>query len=163
MFREHRPNVTLMDLRLPDMSGIDATVAIRNEFIEARIIIVTSFEHDTEIQRALRAGAYGCVLKTVPVQELVETIRQVHAGRKRVTAEVAARIAEHFTDEALTAREMEVLLHVAGGLRNRAIAERLLISEETVKVHIRNIMEKLGARDRTQVVAIAFQRGIILL
>jgi DNA-binding NarL/FixJ family response regulator len=162
-FREHRPDVTLLDLRLPDMSGIDSLIAIRNEFIEARIIMVTTFKGDVEIQRALEAGAYGYVLKTMPAQDLVETIRQVHLGRKRVPGEVAAHIAEHFSDETLTERELDVLRHISGGNRNRDIANLLRISEETVKVHVRHIMEKLGASDRTQALAIAVRRGIIEL
>jgi DNA-binding NarL/FixJ family response regulator len=162
-FREHKPDVTLMDLRLPDMSGIDTMIAIRTEFPDARIIMLTTFEGDVEIQRALGAGARGYMLKTMPPKDLVEVIRQVHAGKKRIPAEVASHIAEHFSDEALTVREIEVLSHVAGGNRNRDIAERLFISEETVKVHIKHIMEKLGASDRTQAVAIAVRRGIIQL
>jgi DNA-binding NarL/FixJ family response regulator len=162
-FREHRPDVTLMDLRLPDASGIDAMIAIRGEFADARIIMLTTFEGDVEIQRALEAGARGYMLKSMPPSELVEVIRQVHAGKKRVPAEVASHLAEHLSDEALTAREIDVLRHVAGGNRNRDIAERLYISEETVKVHVKHIMEKLGATDRTQAVAIAVRRGIIQL
>ena len=162
-FREHQPDVTLMDLRLPDVSGIDAMIAIRTEFAEARIIMLTTFEGDVEIQRALEAGARGYMLKSMPPRELVEVIRQVHAGKKRVPAEVASHLAEHMSDEALTAREIDVLRHIAGGNRNRDIAERLFISEETVKVHVKHIMEKLGASDRTQAVAIAVRRGIIQL
>ena len=162
-FREHQPDITLMDLRLPDLSGIDAMIAIRTEFSEARIIMLTTFEGDVEIQRALEAGARGYMLKSMPPKDLVETIRQVHAGKKRVPPEVAAQLAEHLSDEGLTEREVEVLRHVAGGNRNRDIAERLFISEETVKVHIKHIMEKLGASDRTQAIAIAVRRGIIQL
>jgi DNA-binding NarL/FixJ family response regulator len=162
-FREHRPDVTLMDLRLPDRSGIDVMIAIRTEFPDARIIILTTFEGDVEVQRALEAGARGYMLKSMPPRELVEVIRQVHAGKKRVPPEVATHLAEHLSDEALTVREIDVLRHVAGGNRNRDIAERLYISEETVKVHIKHIMEKLGASDRTQAVAIAVRRGIIQL
>jgi DNA-binding NarL/FixJ family response regulator len=162
-FREHLPDVTLMDLRLPDISGIDAMIAIRSEFAEARIIMLTTFEGDVEIQRALEAGARGYMLKSMPPKELLEVIRQVYSGKKRVPAEVASYLAEHLSDEALTAREVDVLRHVAGGNRNRDIAERLFISEETVKVHIKHIMEKLGANDRTQAVAIAVRRGIIQL
>jgi DNA-binding NarL/FixJ family response regulator len=162
-FRAHQPDVTLMDLRLPDMSGIDTMIAIRTEFSGARIIMLTTFEGDVEVQRALEAGARGYVLKSMPPKELVEVIRQVHAGKKRVPAELAAQLAEHLSDEALTEREVDVLRHVAGGNRNRDIAERLFISEETVKVHIKHIMEKLGASDRTQAVAIAVRRGIIQL
>jgi len=162
-FREHQPDVTLMDLRLPDMSGIDALIAIRAEFPEARIIMLTTFEGDVEIHRSLEAGARGYLLKSMPPKELVEGIRQVHAGKKRIPPQLAAQLAEHLGDEALTEREIEVLRHIAGGNRNRDIAERLFISEETVKVHIKHIMEKLGATDRTQAVAIAVRRGIIQL
>jgi DNA-binding NarL/FixJ family response regulator len=163
LFRQHRPDITLMDLRLPDISGIDAMIAIRAEFAEARIIMLTTFEGDVEIQRALEAGARAYLLKSMPPSELVEVIRQVHAGKKRVPAEVASHLAEHLSDEALTTREVNVLSHIAGGNRNRDIAERLFISEETVKVHVKHIMEKLGASDRTQAVAIAIRRGIIQL
>jgi len=162
-FREHTPDVTLMDLRLPDMSGIDAMIAIRSEVPEARVIILTTFAGDVEIQRALEAGARAYVLKSMPPKELVEVIRQVHAGKKRIPAEIAARLAEHYSDEALTERETEVLQQMAGGNRNRDIADKLFITEETVKVHIKHIMEKLGASDRTQAVAIGVRRGIIHL
>jgi DNA-binding NarL/FixJ family response regulator len=162
-FREHQPDVTLMDLRLPDMSGIDTMIAIRTEFGDARIVMLTTFEGDVEVQRALEAGARGYMLKSTPPKDLVEVIRQVHAGKKRVPAELAAQLAEHLSDEALTEREVDVLRHVAGGNRNRDIAELLFISEETVKVHVKHIMEKLGANDRTQAVAIAVRRGIIQL
>ena len=157
------PDVTLMDLRLPDKSGIDAMIAIRSEFPHARFIMLTTFEGDVEIQRALEAGALAYILKSMPPKELVEVIRQVHAGKKRVPAQVAARLAEHLADEDLTAREIEVLGQVAGGNRNKDIAEKLSITEETVKVHIKHIMEKLGANDRTQAVAIGLRRGIIHL
>jgi DNA-binding NarL/FixJ family response regulator len=162
-FREHLPDVTLMDLRLPDMSGIDTVIAIRTEFADARIMMLTTFEGDAEIQRALKAGARGYVLKNTPPKDLVEAIRQVHAEKKRIPPDVAAHLAEHLSDEALTDREIDVLSHVAHGNRNRDIAERLFISEETVKVHMKHIMEKLGASDRTQAVAIAIRRGIIHL
>jgi DNA-binding NarL/FixJ family response regulator len=152
-----------MDLRLPDGSGIDTMISIRAEFADARIIMLTTFEGDVEIQRALEAGARAYLLKSMPPRELLEVIRQVHAGKKRVPAEVASNLAEHMSDEALTVREIDVLRHVAGGNRNRDIAERLYISEETVKVHVKHIMEKLGASDRTQAVAIAVRRGIIQL
>ncbi|HEY1756980.1 MAG TPA: response regulator transcription factor [Bryobacteraceae bacterium] len=163
MYREHQPDVTLMDLRLPDLSGIDAMIAIRAEFPQARIIMLTTFEGDVEIQRALEAGASGYLLKNMPPSELVDAIRQVHAGKKRVPLQVAAHLAEHMSDEDLTPRETEVLRNVAGGNRNRDIAEMLFISEETVKVHIKHIMDKLGAKDRTQAIAIAVRRGIIQL
>ena len=162
-FREHQPDVTLMDIRLPGMSGIDTMIAIRSEFPEARILMLTTFEGDVEIQRALRAGARGYMLKSMPPGELLAGIREVHAGRKRIPPEVAAHLAEHMGEEALTARELEVLQQIAGGNRNRDIAGRLFIAEETVKVHVKHIMEKLGAKDRTEAVAIALRRGIIRL
>jgi Response regulator containing a CheY-like receiver domain and an HTH DNA-binding domain len=163
LYREHRPDVTLMDLRMPDITGIDALIAILAEFPDARIVMLTTFEGDVEIQRALAAGARGYLLKNMPPKELVDAIREVHAGRKRIPREVAAQLAEHIGDERLTEREIDVLQHVAGGNRNRDIAELLAISEETVKVHVKHIMEKLGASDRTAAVAIAVRRGIIQL
>jgi DNA-binding NarL/FixJ family response regulator len=162
-FRKHRPDVTLMDLRLPDMSGVDAMIAIRAEFPEARIVILTTFEGDIQIQRALQTGARAYLLKSSPPKELMDTIRQVHAGKKRIPPEIASQLAEHMSDEALTNREVEVLQSIAGGNRNRDIANALFISEETVKVHIKHIMEKLGANDRTEAVAIGLRRGIIHL
>jgi DNA-binding NarL/FixJ family response regulator len=162
-FRKHRPDVTLMDLRLPDQSGIDTLVAIQAEFPDARVVMLTTFEGDVEIKRALEAGARGYLLKSMPPKELVEIIRQVHAGKKRIPSQLAAQLAEHMSDEGLTDREVEVLSQIAGGNRNRDIAERLFISEETVKVHIKHIMEKLGANDRTQAVAIGVRRGVIQL
>jgi DNA-binding NarL/FixJ family response regulator len=162
-FRECQPDITLMDLRLPDMSGIDTMIAIRNEFPEARIIMLTTFEGDVEIQRALAAGARGYMLKSMPPNELVEVIRLVHDGKKRIPPEIASQLAEHFSDESLTTREVEVLEQIASGNRNKDIAERLFISEDTVKVHVKHIMEKLGASDRTQAVAIGVRRGIIQL
>jgi DNA-binding NarL/FixJ family response regulator len=162
-YRLHRPDITLMDLRLPDLSGIDAMIAIRAEFPEARIIMLTTFEGDVELHRALQAGARGYLLKNMPPAELIQGIRQVHAGKKRIPTELAAQLAEHVSDDNLTAREVEVLRQVSGGNRNRDIAELLHISEETVKVHVKHIMEKLGARDRTQAIAIAVRRGIIQL
>src|SRR6185436_12226151 len=134
-YREHKPDVTLMDLRLPDLSGIDAMIAIRTEFPEARIVMLTTFEGDVEIHRALQAGARGYLLKNMPPSEILDVIRHVHAGKKRVPPGVAAQLAEHMSDEQLTAREIEVLRKVAGGNRNRDIADLLFISEETVKVH----------------------------
>jgi DNA-binding NarL/FixJ family response regulator len=162
-FREHKPDVVLLDLRLPDMSGIDTMITIRNEFPEARAIILTTFEGDVEIQRALAAGARAYVLKSMPPKELVEVIRKVHAGKKPIPPQIAAQLAEHYGDESLTEREIDVLRQIAGGNRNRDIAEKLFISEETVKVHIKHVMEKLGASDRTQAVAIGVRRGIIQL
>jgi DNA-binding NarL/FixJ family response regulator len=163
LFRKLRPDVTLMDLRLPGMSGVDTMIAIRAEFPEARIIILTTFEGDVEIHRALEAGARAYVLKSMLPKELMEVIRQVHAGKKRIPAEIAANLAEHYSDQSLTGREVEVLRQIAGGNRNRDIATKLFITEETVKVHIKHIMEKLGASDRTQAVAIGVRRGIIQL
>jgi len=162
-FRKWVPDVTLMDLRLPDMSGIDAMLAIRSEFPSARVVMLTTFEGDAEIQRALAAGARAYLLKTMPSKELVDVIRQVHAGKKRIPNEIAARLAEHYSDEALTDREVEVLAQMAGGNRNRDIADKLFITEETLKVHVHRIMQKLGASDRTQAVAIGVRRGIIQL
>jgi DNA-binding NarL/FixJ family response regulator len=162
-YRKHRPDVTLMDLRLPDLSGIDAMIAIRNEFADARVVILTTFEGDVEIQRALQAGARGYLLKSMAPSEILSVIREVHAGKKRVPPAVAAQLAEHMSDETLTAREAEVLRKIAEGNRNKDIADQLFISEETVKVHVKHIMDKLGAKDRTQAIAIAVRRGIMEL
>lgn len=162
-YGEYQPDVTLMDLRLPDVSGIDAMIAIRSEFPDARVLMLTTFYGDVEIARALNAGARGYVLKTLPPAELAEAIREVHAGRKRIPADVVAQLARHMGEERLTLRERDVLTCVVDGLRNRDIAEELSISEETVKVHMRNIMGKLGARDRTEALTIALRRGIIHL
>ena len=162
-FSEHQPDVTVMDLTLPDMSGIDAMGAIRREFPEARIMVLTTSERDTEIRRALAAGARSYILKSMPPNDLAQTIREVHAGKKRIPPEVAARIAEHITDDQLSEREVEVLKLVMEGNRNREIANQLLISEETVKAHVKHIIGKLGASDRTQAVTIALRRGVIHL
>ena len=162
-FKQHMPDVTLLDLRLPDMSGIDVLIAIRSEFPKARIVMLTTFEGDVEVQRALQAGARGYLLKNMPPVELLDVIRQVHEGKKRIPPEIASQLLEHLSDEGLTEREVEVLREVADGNRNREIAERLFISEETVKVHIKHIMEKLGAADRTQAVSIGVRRVIIQL
>jgi DNA-binding NarL/FixJ family response regulator len=162
-FRTLRPDVTMMDLRLPDLSGIDVTIAIRSEFADARVIVLTTFERDVEVQRALKAGACGYLLKSMPPAQMIDMIRQVHGGKKCVPPEIAAGLAEHLGDETLTDREVEVLQQVAGGNRNRDIGKRLFIAEETVKVHLKHIMGKLGANDRTQSVAIAARRGIIHL
>ena len=162
-FREQKPDVTLMDLRLPDMSGVDALIAIRAEFPDARVIGLTTAEGDVQIQRALQAGACGYMLKSMPPGELLAAIRDVHAGLKRIPPEIAAHLAEHRTDETLTARELDVLRAMSGGNRNRDIAEQLFITEETVKVHVKHILEKLRARDRTDAVAIGVRRGIIQL
>jgi DNA-binding NarL/FixJ family response regulator len=163
LFRRHKPDVTLMDLRLPDMSGIDALAAIRMEFGDARIVILTTFEGDVEVQRALRAGASGYVLKSMWLKELLEMIRRVAAGVKVVDPEMAVQMSSYLGDQMLTEREIEVLERIPAGMRNRDIADQLFISEETVKVHVRHILEKLGASDRTEAVTIAVRRGIIRL
>jgi DNA-binding NarL/FixJ family response regulator len=158
-----RPDVTLMDLRLPDMSGIDGMISIQKQFPDARIIIMTTFEGDAPVERALEAGAHSYILKNMPPAGIVDAIRQVHAGKKRVPAEIAAKIVEHLGDAKPTLRELDVLRQTALGHRNRDIGEKLFISEGTVKVHMKRIMEKLGARDRTEAVAIAARRGFIQL
>ncbi len=160
-YRQHRPDITLMDLRLPDMSGIDALIAIRTEFVNARIVILSTSQGDVEIQRALEAGARGFLLKNMPSKELAAAIRQVHAGRKCVPPNVAAHLAEFLAEDALTAREIEILQLLTAGNRNRDIGTALSITEDTVKVHVKHIMDKLGANDRTEAVVIAIRRGII--
>jgi DNA-binding NarL/FixJ family response regulator len=160
-FRRHHPDITLMDLQMPEMSGIDAISAIRGEFPEARIIILTTHAGDVQVSRALKAGARAYLLKGSLRNELLETIRAVHAGQKRVSSQVAAEIAAHSTDQALTSREVEVLRLVAKGNANKEIAAQLSLTEETVKTHIRNILGKLEANDRTHAVAIGIKRGII--
>jgi len=162
-FRALRPDVTLMDLRLQDLSGLDVMIAIRSEFPNARVIVLTTFEGDMDVQRALKAGARGYLLKSMPSQQMLDMIRQVHAGKKCVPPEIASGLAEHLGEEALSQREVEVLQQVAAGHRNRDIAAKLFIAEETVKVHMKHIMDKLGANDRTQSVTIAARRGIIQL
>ncbi len=162
-FRATLPDVTLMDLRLPDMSGIASLAAIRTEFPDARIIMLTTFEGDVEVQRALAAGARGYMLKSTPLEELVSVIREVHRGRKHLPVQVAQRLAEHIGNEVLSAREIEVLKQIAEGNRNKDIGAQLSISEETVKAHVRHILDKLDAKDRTQAVSIGIRRGIIHL
>lgn len=162
-FREHQPDVVLMDVRLPDMSGIDAMITIRSDFPDARVIVVTSSEGDAEMQRALEGGARGYVLKSMPPKDLLEAIRKVHTGKKAIPSEIADRLANHYGDETLTEREIEILQQVAEGNRNQDIAEKLFISEGTVKIHLKHIMGKLGASDRTQAITIAVRRGIIHL
>ena len=162
-FRAHRPDVTVMDLRLPDMSGIDALVAIRKEFPEARVVVLTTFEGDAEIARAFKEGAAGYFLKTTPPKDLREAIRQVHAGEKTVPRDVGARLVDQLREDPLTPREISVLQEVAAGGGNREIGVRLSIAEETVKVHMKKVLEKLGAVDRTQALVIALRRGIIHL
>ena len=163
LFRTHKPDVTLMDLRLPDMSGIDATATIRSEFPEARIIILTTFAGDVEIRRALDAGARSYLLKSTRSKEIVRVIREVHTGKMSIPPEIAAHMAEHYGDDRLTVREIDVLRLIAAGDRNRDVAEKLSVSEETVKAHISHILEKLSAKDRTQAVAIGVHRGFIEL
>lgn len=161
LFRKHRPDITLMDLQMPDMSGIDAMSSIRGEFPDARLIVLTTHAGDVQISRALKAGARAYLLKGSLRKELLETIRAVHAGQKRLSPEAAAEIAEHAADDVLTPREVEVLRLVAGGNANKEIAAQLSLTEETAKSHVRNILAKLGANDRTHAVAIGLKRGII--
>ncbi len=160
-FRQCLPDVTLMDLRMPDMSGIDAIRAIRAEFTRARIIVLTTYKGDAQALGALKAGAAGYLLKSMLRKELIETIRAVHAGVRRIPAEIASEIAEHAVDDQLTDREIEVLRRVASGESNRQIAAELSISEGTVKAHMKSILPKLEARDRTHAVMIALKRGIL--
>jgi DNA-binding NarL/FixJ family response regulator len=159
-FREHRPDVTLMDLRMPDMSGIEAIGVIRAEFPGARVIVLTTYAGDVQAASALKAGAFGYLLKNLVRKELLDTIRAVHAGKRRVPPEIATEIAEHVADDALTEREVEVLRGVAGGKSNKTIASELGISEGTVKTHMKSILPKLDASDRTHAVMIALKRGI---
>ena len=161
LFRQFRPDVTLMDLQMPEMGGIDAMSSIRSEFPEARIIVLTTHAGDFQVSRALKAGARAYLLKGSLRKELLETIRAVYAGQKRLSSEVAAEIAEHAGDETLTPREIQVLRLVAGGNANKEIAAQLSLTEETVKSHVRNILAKLEAHDRTHAVAIGLRRGII--
>jgi len=163
LFRQLRPDVTLMDLRLPGSNGIDALIAIRSEFPEARVVMLTTFEGDAEVRRAMEAGARGYALKNMPRKTIVDLIRKVHTGKTVVPPEIAASLAEHLGAETLSRREIDVLERVAGGNRNIDIANQLFISEETVKGHVKHIMEKLGAKDRTEAVAIGIRRGIIHL
>jgi len=160
-FRVCRPDITLMDLQMPLMSGTEAIVAIRAEFPDARIIVLSTYSGDAQAVRALNAGAYGYLLKSAVRKELAETIRSVHAGRKRIPPEIAVKMAEHHSDDALTEREIEILRQVAAGNANKMIADNLSISEQTVKAHVRNILSKLGANDRTHAVTIGLRRGII--
>jgi len=162
-FRKHRPDVTLMDLQMPEMNGIDAMSAIRGEFPDARIIVLTTYAGDVQVMRALKAGARAYLLKGLLRKELLETIRAVHSGQKRVLPEVATGLAEHATDDTLTGREIEVLGLIAGGNANKEIAAQLSITEETVKGHVKNILAKLRANDRTHAVTIGLKRGIIEL
>ncbi len=160
-FRAHRPDVTLMDLQMPEMSGLDAIIAIRNEFPEARIVVLTTYTGDVQILRALKAGARAYLLKNLLHKELLETIRAVHAGKKTLSPEASFQLAEHLTDDALTPAEINVLRLIAAGNANKQIADQLAISEETVKSQVRNILSKLGASDRTHAAVIGLKRGII--
>ena len=160
-FRKHRPDITLMDLRLPGSSGTDALVAIRGEFPDARVIMLTSSGSETELEKAMRSGAAGYVLKTTPKNELVAVIRSVYCGNKYVSGEVAARLAENMGQESLTDRELQVLQLIRDGYRNKQIAARLSISETTVNFHIKNLVGKLGANDRAHAVTLAIRRGIL--
>jgi DNA-binding NarL/FixJ family response regulator len=162
-FRVHRPDVTLMDLQMPEMGGIDAMITIRGEFAEARIIVLTTYIGDVQVLRALKAGARAYLLKSLLRRELLDTIRAVHAGKKRISPEIASQLAEHAVDDALTSREIDVLRLLAGGNANKLIADQLSITEDTAKGHVKNILSKLGANDRTHAVTIALKRGIIEL
>ena len=162
-YRTHHPDVTLMDLQMPEMGGIDALIAIRNEFPDAKVIVLTTYAGDAQILRALKAGAQGYLLKNTLHKELLDTIRAVQAGKKMVSPEVSYQIAEHATDDALTPAEVSVLRLIAAGNVNKQIADQLSISEETVKSRVKNILSKLGAADRTQAAMIGIKRGIIEL
>jgi DNA-binding NarL/FixJ family response regulator len=162
-FRLHRPDVMLMDLQMPGMNGIDAMSAIRGEFPDARFVVLTTYTGDVQIVRALKAGARAYLLKSLLHRELLDTIRSVHAGNKRIPPEIAAELADHAADDQLTPREIEVLRLVAAGNANKIVADRLAITEETVKAHVKNILSKLDANDRTHAVTIGLKRGIIEL
>jgi DNA-binding NarL/FixJ family response regulator len=161
LFRIHRPDVTLMDLQMPDMNGIDAITAIRREFPNARFIILTTYQGDVQALRALKAGAAGYLLKNMLRKELLDTIRIVHAGKRRIPPEIAAELADHVTEDALSDREVEILRRVATGNSNKVIASQINVSEATVKGHMKSILAKLGANDRTHAVTIAMKRGFI--
>jgi DNA-binding NarL/FixJ family response regulator len=162
-FRRHRPDVVLIDLQMPDMNGIEAMTVIRNEFPDARFIVLTTYAGDVQILRALKAGARAYLLKSLLRRELLDTIRAVHAGQKRIPAELAAQITDHLADDSLTAREIDVLRLIATGNSNKIVADKLSITEETVKGHVKSILSKLGANDRTHAVTIGLKRGIIEL
>lgn len=161
MFQAVRPDITLMDLRLPDMHGIDAITAIRADFPAAKIIVLTTYKGDAQARRALKAGASGYLLKSMLRKELIETIRKVHAGKRGIPAEIAMDMAEYAVADALTSRELEVLREIAGGNANKMIAQMLSITEDTVKAHVKSILSKLAASDRTHAVMIAVKRGFI--
>jgi DNA-binding NarL/FixJ family response regulator len=163
LFRKHRPDITLMDLQMPEMGGIDAMSEIRREFPEARIIVLTTYTGDVQVMRALKAGARAYLLKGLLRKELIEMIRAVHIGEKRMAAEVAAEVAQHATDDVLTPRETDVLRLIAVGNANKDVAAQLSITEETVKGYVKNILAKLRAKDRTHAVTIGLKRGVITL
>ena len=160
-FRAQRPDVTLMDVQMPEVNGVEAILKIREEFPDARIIVLTTYSGDVQAARAFKAGASGYLLKNMLRKELIDTIRAVHAGKKRIPPEIAVEMAEHHSDDALTEREIEVLRAVAAGNANKMVAQQLRVSEETIKAHMKNILSKLGANDRTHAVTIALKRGII--
>jgi DNA-binding NarL/FixJ family response regulator len=160
-FRTHHPDVTLMDVQMPELNGIDAILKIREEFPAARIIVLTTYSGDAQAARALKAGASGYLLKSMVRKELIETIRTVHSGKKRIPSEIAVEMAQHHSDDALTEREIQVLREVAAGNANKMVAQLLHVSEETIKAHMKSILSKLGANDRTHAVTIAVRRGII--
>lgn len=162
-FRSHRPDVTLMDLQMPEVDGLEAIGVIRSEFPDARIIVLTTYTGDMQVLRALKAGARGYILKGQVHKELLDTIRAVHAGHKRIPQEIAAELADHATDDLLTVREIDVVRLIAAGNSNKQIADQLSIAEATVKSHVTNILSKLGANDRAHAVTIALKRGIIQL
>lgn len=162
-FRKHRPDVALIDLQMPDMNGLEAMIAIRNEFPEARFIVLTTYAGDVQILRALKAGARAYLLKSLLRRELLDTIRAVYAGQKRLPAELAAHLADHLADDSLTSREIDVLRLIAAGNANKIVADKLSITEDTVKGHVKSILSKLGANDRTHAVTIGVKRGIIEL
>ena len=161
LFRIHRPDVTLMDLQMPGMNGLDAMLAIRSQFADARFIVLTTYQGDVQALRALKAGAAGYLLKNMMRKELLETIRIVHSGRRRIPPEIAAELADHVTEDALSDREVDVLRRVATGNSNKIIASQLNVSEATVKGHMKSILSKLGANDRTHAVTIAMKRGFL--
>jgi len=163
MFRQHRPDVTLMDLQMPDLNGTETIVRIQSDFPDARIVVLTTYTGDAQVLRALRAGARGYILKGHVHRELLDTIRAVHAGQKRIPPDVAAELAGHATDDALSAREIDVLRLIGAGNSNKLIADQLSIGEATVKSHVTNILSKLGANDRAHAVTIGLKRGIIEL
>ena len=162
-FRKHRPDITLLDLQMPEMNGIDAILAIRSEFPKARIVVLTTYTGDAQILRAFKAGAQAYLLKSVLRRELLDTIRAVQKGQRRIPPEIAVQLAEHAADDPLTSREIEVLRLIAAGKANKLVASDLSITEETVKGHVKSILSKLGASDRTHAVTIALKRGIIQL